>query len=92
MANLNIPIEWKTRGCTVKGEFGCFHTWEHYSKPLAADLCIGGAPAGVFSKVFGIVEFADGVRRIDPTDICFCDKENAYLAELKKHMEGATNE
>lgn len=87
MANLNIPIEWKTRGCTVNGEPGYFHTWEHYSKPLKASPLMGGAPAGVFSKVFGIVEFADGVRRVDPTDICFCDEENECLTALKKHME-----
>lgn len=87
MANLNIPIEWKTRGCTVNGEPGCFHTWEHYSKPLEASPLMGGAPTGVFSKVFGIVEFADGVRRVDPTDIYFCDEENAYLTEIKKHSK-----
>lgn len=87
MANINIPIEWKTRGCTVKGESGYFHLWEQYSNPISASPMIGGAPAGVFSKVFGIVEFADGVRRVEPTDIHFCDEDNAYLAELKKHME-----
>ena len=87
MANLNAPIEWKTRRCTVNGEPGCFHTWEHYSKPLEASPLAGGHPAGVFSKVFGIVELADGVYRADPTDIHFCDEENTYLSELKKHME-----
>lgn len=87
MANLNIPIEWKTRGCTVKGEPGYFHLWEQYSDPIPASPMIGGAPAGVFSKVYGVVEFSDGVRRVDPVDICFCDEENAFLAELKKHMK-----
>ena len=38
----------------------------------------------VFSKIFGIVEFSDGVRRVDPTDICFCDEENQMLSEMEK--------
>lgn len=86
MANLNIPIEWKTRECTVNGEPGYFHLWEQYSQPIPASPMIGGAPAGVFSEVYGIVEFSDGVRRVDPTNICFCDEENACLQALKKHM------
>jgi len=92
MANLNIPIKFETRGCIVKNEPGYFHCWENYSKPIAAELHIGGAPAGVFSKIFGIVEFEDGVRRIDPTDICFCDEENNYLTALKKRMEDNKND
>lgn len=69
-----MQIEWKTRLCTVNDKLGYFHAWEHYSKPLEASPLIGGAPAGVFSKIFGIVEFSDGVRRVDPTDICFAMK------------------
>ena len=76
---MNMTIEWGTRLCTVKGESGYFHTWEHYSKPLPASPLVGGEPAGVFSQVFGIVEFKDGVRRVDPTTIVFCDEENAAL-------------
>ncbi len=87
MANLNIPIEWKTRGCTVNGKPGYFHVWEQYSKPIEASPLVGGAPAGIFSKVFGIVEFSDGVRRIDPSDICFCDEENANLEAFEKWKE-----
>lgn len=69
---------------TVNDKLGYFHAWEHYSKPLEASPLIGGAPAGVFSKIFGIVEFSDGVRRVDPTDICFCDEENQMLSEMEK--------
>lgn len=76
-----MQIEWKTRLCTVNDKLGYFHAWEHYSKPLEASPLIGGAPAGVFSKIFGIVEFSDGVRRVDPTDICFCDEENQMLSD-----------
>lgn len=76
---MNMTVEWSTRLCTVKGETGYFHTWEHYSKPLPASPLAGGEPAGVFSKIFGIVEFKDGVRRVDPTEIKFCDEENSFL-------------
>ena len=64
------------RACVVRNRTGYFHTWEQYPKLLlAASPLIGGEPAGVFSKIFGIVEFEDGtVERVDPTDIQFSDK------------------
>mgnify|MGYP006981983685 CR=1 FL=1 len=37
--------------------------------------------------VYGIVEFKDGVRRVDPVSIKFCDEENADLCALVKHNE-----
>lgn len=84
MAGLSIQIEWKNRLCQVGGKLGYFHAWEHYSKPLEASPLIGGAPAGVFSNMFGIVEFSDGVRRVDPSKIVFCDKDNKMLKEIAK--------
>lgn len=87
MAGLFGKIEWHTRMCTVRGKVGYFHTWEMYSKPLEASPLRGGAPAGVFSKVFGIVEFEDGVKRVDPTDIKFCDEENASLSMFNREKE-----
>ena len=74
-----ITIENEKRLCNVNGEIGYFHRWESFSKPLEASPLVGGAPAGVFSKVFGIVEFKDGVRRVDPTDVHFCDEQNELL-------------
>lgn len=89
MASLgDIKIRQATRLCKVRGELGDFHCWEYYSKPLEASPLMGGAPAGVFSKVFGIVEFADRVARVDPIDIKFCDDGNAMLNEMAKHMKG----
>lgn len=85
MAPLNFKIHWETRLCTVEGENGYFHTWEQYSKPVEASPLRGGAPAGVFSKIYGIVEFADGVRRVDPAHIKFCDEEHAALCALDKY-------
>lgn len=31
-----------------------------------------------------IVEFRDGVRRVDPSSIKFCDEKNAVLCEMSK--------
>ena len=45
----------------------------------------GDHPGGQIRQVYGIVEFKDGVRRIDPAKIKFCDDENAILAEMEKH-------
>lgn len=82
-----MEIKQERRLCKVKEEPGYFHAWENYSKPLAASPMIGGEPAGVFSKIFGIVEFEDGVRRVDPTEIKFCDEENEMLSVLNDPMK-----
>lgn len=74
----------KTRLCKVRGEYGYFHTWEHYSKPLPESPFIGGEPAGVLSQVFGIVEFKDRVHRVEPTSIEFVD-DNTFLAKVEKY-------
>ena len=71
-----------TRLCKVGDEYGYFHTWEHYSMPIPESPLIGGAPAGVVSQVFGIVEFVDRVLRIQPYDIIFCDENNGTLARV----------
>lgn len=83
MTGINATIELKTRLCKVRNEFGYFHVWEFYSRPLEASPMIGGAPAGVFSQIFGIVEFKNGVRRVEPTDIHFCDEDNTFLNGLE---------
>lgn len=66
MALADIEIRMNTRLCKVKGELGIFHIWEQYS-------------AGNVSRVFGIVEFSDRVKRVDPTNIVFCDEQNEIL-------------
>lgn len=79
MDKLEIPITHPTRLCKVSGEYGYFHTWEQFSKPVEASPLIGGAPAGIMSCVYGIVEFRDGVRRVCPTHIQFVDEDNEAL-------------
>jgi hypothetical protein len=80
-----IEVNWAKRLCNVNGKLGYFHTWENYSRPQEASPFIGGYPSGVFSKIFGIVEFAGGpVSRVDPSDIVFCDEENEVLTAMEK--------
>lgn len=67
------------RSCIVDGRVGYFHCWEHYSRPLEASPLIGGAPAGVFSQVYAIVEFVDRCERVPIVDIIFNDDEHAML-------------
>lgn len=76
--------------CKVGEEYGYFHTWEYYSKPLPTSPFVGDEPAGVFSQVFGIVEFYDGVRRIDPVRITFLDEVPKELMDIKKYIEEET--
>lgn len=82
---VDITAKFERRLCKVKNELGYFHCWEHYSEPVPAGLAIGSSPAGFVSYVSGIVEFEDGVRHVDPTEIKFCDEENATLCAWNKH-------
>lgn len=90
MAGLDMRIKWETRLCEVNGEVGYFQTWEQWLNVVDASPLIGGHPARQISQVFGIVEFQDGVRRVDPVKIKFCDETNAILKdfnEMKKLNE-----
>lgn len=80
----DIEICWHTRPCLVNGEYGEFHIWEQWSEPVGESPLIGGPPAGVVSRVVGIVEFPDGIRRVDPTSIKFVDEEHANLCGSAK--------
>ncbi len=82
-----MAIKQERRLCTVKGETGYFHTWEQYSKPIEPSPMVGGHPGGVVSYILGIVEFEDGIRRVDPTEIKFCDEEHDMLSVLNKREE-----
>lgn len=83
--NLKYTIEWQTRDCEVDGRPGIFHTWEHYSRPVEASVLPGGTPAGFISGVYGIVEFTDGVKRVDPEHIKFCDEQSGYLRQWEQY-------
>ena len=86
----DIKIRYETRGCLVDGRPGLFHCWEQWSNVVDASPMVGGHPGGQVSYVMGIVEFDNGVRRVDPTLIKFCDETNAILKvfnEMKKLNE-----
>lgn len=98
MAGLKMNVEFPTRLCEVKGELGYFHLWERWSNVIPGvtiaqqgrkmfGFLRGGHPADQIEQVYGIVEFKDGVRRVDPVSIKFCDEENAALCALVKHNE-----
>lgn len=76
-----------TRLCEVKGKLGYFHCWEYYADVIAPGLTIGSQQGGQYGRVFGIVEFEDGVKRVDPPNIKFCDEEYATLCALNKHKK-----
>ncbi len=86
-----MSTEFPTRLCEVKGELGYFHLWEQWSNTVDASPFLGGHPGGQIGQVYGIVEFKDGVRRVDPESIKFCDEENAALCSHIKHIEEMKN-
>ena len=87
MSGLTMEIKQERRLCAVNGETGYFHTWEQYSKPIEPSPMVGGHPGGVVSYILGIVEFEDGVRRVDPSEIKFCDEEHEMLSMFNKKGE-----
>lgn len=68
-----INISYERRPCEVGDRHGYFHCWEQYSDVITPGLAIGSHPGGQFSRIFGIVEFEEGVERVDPTQIKFLD-------------------
>lgn len=90
MTEMNFEIKCELRLCEVDGKIGYFHTWEHWSNVVDASPLRGGHPGGQVGQVYGIVEFQDGIRRVDPYRIKFCDETNAILKdfnEMKKLNE-----
>lgn len=64
------------RLCIVNGEFGYFHTWEENNG----------------KSLYGIVEFTDGIRRVEPTQIRFADEENHALYKMNEDFEKEESE
>lgn len=83
MAGLSMEL----RLCEVDGELGYFHCWEQYAKTVEPSVMAGGAPGGQFGCVYGIVEFEDGVRRVDPWRIKFCDEINVSLTNMTEAIK-----
>lgn len=75
------------RLCEVGDRLGYFHCWEPYADIIAPGILKGSHPGGQYSRVFGIVEFPDGVERVDANEIKFVDETNANLNTMNKHKE-----
>ena len=86
MAKFEIPIRQATRSCMVDGRPGVFHLWEQFSTVVSPSPMVGGPPGGTVSSVYGIVEFSDGVKRVDPVCIKFTDEDNSYLSAYEKWL------
>ena len=69
--NNAIIIQPERRLCEVDGRLGYFHCWESYNDYF-------------YGYVIGIVEFSDGVQRLDPSRIKFVDDQNRELELLEK--------
>lgn len=72
----DIEIKQERRLCSVEGEVGYFHCWEQYYDPIMP------SPIG---QMYGIVEFSDGIKRVEPTSIIFVDEENSYLKDANDY-------
>lgn len=78
-------MELELRLCEVDGKYGYFHCWEQISEVYTPSPMVGGHPGGQVSRVYGLVEFGDGhVKRVDITDIRFCDEENKKAIFLQR--------
>lgn len=87
MASLSdITIWHKTRLCMIDDKVGYFHCWEQYADVIAPGLTVGSHLGGQYSRVYGIVEFTDGVERVDPSKIKFIDEDHASLYSLVDHF------
>lgn len=91
MAKFEIPITHRTRDCEVGGRPGYFHMWEYFSKPGPGSMLVDGPP-GVISQVYGIVEFSDGVKRVDPCSIKFTDADNYDLRNYEEVLNDISRE
>lgn len=92
MAKFEIQIVHRTRNCEVDGRPGYFHMWEHFSKPVPGSLLVDGPPPGVISQVYGIVEFSDGVKRVDACSIKFTDADNHDLRNYEEVLNDISRE
>ena len=92
MAKFEIPITHRTRDCEVDGRPGYFHMWEYFSKPVPGSLLVDGPPPGIISQVYGIVEFSDGVKRVDPCSIKFTDADNHDLRNYEEVLNDISRE
>lgn len=79
-----FTIKPELRLCQVGDELGYFHTWEQVSTVLDPSPLRGGHPGGTISQMYALVEFGDGVKRVQPYEVKFVDEQNDILSEFNK--------
>lgn len=85
MVTTDFTFKPERRLCMVNGEYGYFHCWEHYMKPIEPSLMMGGHGGGQISYVLGIVELENSIQEVDPSVIKFVDEENQMLHWMNEH-------
>lgn len=70
--------------------FNCEIKWA--TRLCEVDGKRGGHPGGQVGQVYGIVEFPEEVRRVEPYEIHFKDEINDVLRAINEHNERSTNE
>lgn len=81
----DFTIKPERRLCKVNGEYGYFHCWEHYMRPVEASLIRGGHGGGQISYVLGIVELENSIQEIVPSSIQFVDEKHQELHWMNEH-------
>lgn len=79
MAFGEFTITHERRDCVVNGKVGCFCCWEQWADVIEPSPMTGGHPGGQLAAVYAIVEFDDGVRRVNIADIQFTDEIHKSL-------------
>lgn len=77
-----IAVESKLRLCKVGDKLGYFHAWEQCSDVVPPSIMRGGHQGGVVSQMYALVEFTDGIKRVQPWDIKFVDEKNDILKQM----------
>lgn len=83
-AKMELTYSPELRLCKVGDELGYFHAGEQTSSVLEPSIMRGGHPGGVVAQMYALVEFPDGVKRVQPWEVKFIDEQNDILRMLNE--------
>lgn len=92
MAFGKFTIAYERRECVVNGKVGYFCCWEQYAEVVEPSLMMGGHPGGQLAAVYAIVEFDEGVRRVNIAEIQFTDEVHESLKRAQLHYDATVKE
>lgn len=87
MPKMELTYAPELRLCKVGDELGYFHAWEQTSSVLEPSMLRGGHPGGTVVQMYALVEFADGVKRVQPYEVKFVDEQNDILKMLNQKFD-----